>query len=101
MSARARARGRRARALPALQVNLAQIAEVIDRYIRERLFGEPFDPFAGSDWKILLCYNSIVTEHVVQQVGRLVLEIERGAFADLCRFAELTESGFKGEFDFG
>ena len=24
-----------------------------------------------------------------------------GTFADLSRFAELTESGFKGEFDFG
>ncbi len=76
-----RVAGRQTRALPALQVNLAQIAEVIDRYIRERLFGEPFDPFAGSDWKILLCYNGIVTDHVVQQVGRLVLEIERGTVA--------------------
>ena len=76
-----RVAGRQTRALPALQVNLAQVAEIIDRYIRERLFGEPFDPFAGNDWKILLCYNGIVTEHVVQQVGRLVLEIERGTVA--------------------
>lgn len=70
--------GKQTRALPALQVNLAAIASTVDRYIRERLFGEPFDPFAGDDWKVLLCLNGAVTEHVVKQVGELVYRIETG-----------------------
>lgn len=73
-----RVSGKRTRTLPALQVNLAQIAVAIDRYIRERLFGEPFDPFNGNDWKILLCRNGLVTEHIVKQVGELVWSIENG-----------------------
>lgn len=71
--------GKATRAMPALQVNLAQIAGAIDRFIRNGLFGEPFDPFRGSDWKILLCLNGIVTNHVVEQIGRLVYRIETGA----------------------
>ena len=70
--------GNRTKARPALQVNLAQIAAVVDRFIRTRLFGEPFDPLQGSDWKILLCLNGTVTEHIVQQVGELVYRIETG-----------------------
>lgn len=70
--------GKATRALPALQVNLAAIACMVDRFIRERLFDEPFDPFNGEDWKVLLCLNGVVTEHVIQQVARLVYRIEAG-----------------------
>ena len=70
--------GKQTRAMPALQVNLAAIASAVDRYIRERLFSEPFDPFAGDDWKVLLCLNGAVTEHIVKQVGELVYRIETG-----------------------
>lgn len=70
--------GRQMRTLPALQVNLAQVADAIDRYIRERLFGEPFDPFAGNDWKVLMGCGGLVTKHVVSQVGELVWSIEKG-----------------------
>ena len=72
----ARVGGKQSRALPALQVNLAQVAEAIDRYIRDRLFGEPFDPFNGNDWKVLLGCGGLVTEHVVRQVGKLVWSVE-------------------------
>jgi len=41
------------RAMPALQIHLSQIAAAVDRFIRERLFGEPFDPFCGYDPKFL------------------------------------------------
>ena len=74
----ARVGGKQARALPALQVNLAEVAAVVDGYVREGLFGEPFDPLAGNDWKILLCLNGHVTQHVVRQVGELVWAIETG-----------------------
>lgn len=70
--------GKQTRRMPALQVNLAQITEVLDRYIRQGLFAQPFDPFNGSDWKVLLCANGIVTQHIIQQVGELVHAIETG-----------------------
>lgn len=68
--------GKQTSAMPALQIHLAKIAAVVDRFIRERLFNEPFDPFSGNDWKILLCRNGTITNHIVKQVGELVYWIE-------------------------
>ena len=70
--------GKATRALPALQVNLAANASKVDVFIRERLFGEAFDPFHDDDWKVLLCLNGLVTEHIIKQVGELVYKIETG-----------------------
>lgn len=70
--------GKQTRTMPALQIHLSRIAAAVDRFIREGLFGEPFDPPSGNDWKILLCLNGKVTEHIIQQVGELVYRIENG-----------------------
>ena len=60
-----------------LQINEAGIAASIDRYIRNRLFGRPFDPFHDSDWKILLAKDGIVTKHIVEQVARAIFRQEK------------------------
>ena len=39
---------------PIMQTHKAVIAGWIDRYIRERLFGAPFDPFENENWRVLL-----------------------------------------------
>lgn len=62
--------GKRAtRELPTLQINQTDIVRLLDTYIRTRLFGQPFDPFHGSDWKILLSKNGIVTQHIVKEMS--------------------------------
>lgn len=58
--------------LPAMQINEAQIVRAIDIYIRTRLFGEPFNPFNGADWKVLLAKNGVVTEHIVKELAQAV-----------------------------
>ena len=55
--------------LPTLQINQADIVRLLDTYVRTRLFGRPFDPFRGSDWKILLSKNGIVTQHIVKEMS--------------------------------
>ncbi len=60
---------RATRELPTLQINQADIIRLLDGYIRTRLFGQPFDPFSGADWKILLAKNGIVTQHIIQQMS--------------------------------
>ena len=70
-----RIRGRQI-SLPTMQMNLAQLAHVVDHFIRERLFTRPFDPFHDADWKLLLCLNGVVTQHIVQQIGELVYRLE-------------------------
>lgn len=39
---------------PFLQVQLPQITSWLDRYIRDRLFNQQFDPLADENWRVLL-----------------------------------------------
>ncbi|MCR5076803.1 MAG: DEAD/DEAH box helicase family protein [Prevotella sp.] len=62
--------------LPNLQINEAQVVGTVDTYIRTRLFGEPFNPFASNDWKILLAKNGVVTKHVVRELARAIFALQ-------------------------
>lgn len=73
--------------LPTLQVNQSAIVGLIDRYIRTTLFGEPFNPFAGNDWKILLAAGGIVTQHIVKELS---LAIHRMQESVMTGEAEVT-----------
>ena len=59
---------------PHIQINRAQLADGIDRYIRTRLFGQPLDPFVDENWRVLLV--DLVTEHVMKVWARKLLENE-------------------------
>ena len=62
--------------VPNLQINEAKTIAVVDQYIRTRLFGEPFNPFNGSDWKILLSKNAIVTTHIIEEMARAIFHLQ-------------------------
>ena len=62
--------------VPNLQINEARTIAVVDRYIRTRLFGRPFNPFNGSDWKILLSKDAIVTRHIIEEMARAIFNIQ-------------------------
>ena len=49
---------------------------VVDMYIRTRLFGRAFNPFNGSDWKILLSKDAIVTKHIIEEMARAIFNIQ-------------------------
>jgi len=59
---------------PHIQINRAQLAEGIDRYIRTRLFSQPLDPFDDENWRVLLV--DLVTEHIMKVWARKLLEAE-------------------------
>ena len=60
---------RSTRTFPTLQINQPSIIRVLDDYIRTRLFGQPFNPFEGNDWKILLAKNGVVTSHIIREMS--------------------------------
>jgi len=62
--------------VPNLQINEARMVAVVDRYIRTRLFGQPFNPFNGSDWKILLSRDAVVTKHIIEEMARAIFNIQ-------------------------
>lgn len=66
----------RRQGFPTIQINGAQTVQVMDWYIREKLFAMPFDPFLGSDWKILLAKDGIVTKHIVEQFAVAIYKMQ-------------------------
>lgn len=62
--------------VPNLQINEARMIAVVDRYIRTRLFDQPFNPFNGSGWKILLSKDAIVTKHIIEEMARAIFNIQ-------------------------
>ena len=71
--------GKQTRRMPSFQVNLSQIAASIDAFIRNKLFGEAFDPMSANDWKVLLCLNGVVTKHIIMQVGEALYRLEQSS----------------------
>lgn len=63
--------------VPNLQINEARTIAVVDRYIHTRLFGQPFNPFNGSDWKILLSKDAIVTKHIIEEMARAIFNMQQ------------------------
>ena len=62
--------------VPNLQINEAQTIAAVDRYIRKRLFEQTFNPFNGSDWKILLSKDAIVTKHIIEEMARAIFNLQ-------------------------
>lgn len=59
---------------PYIQINRAELAEGIDTFIRQHLFGRELDPLADENWRVLLI--DPVTEHVIKVWARAILEAE-------------------------
>lgn len=83
------------RPLPTLQINQPDILRIIDRFIRTRLFKEPFDPFADNDWKILLARNGVVTQHIVRELSIAIHKMQENvmsseAVVELIPFSSVT-----------
>ena len=66
----------RRQGFPTIQINGAQTVQVMDWYIREKLFSAPFNPFQGNDWKILLAKDGIVTNHIVEQFAVAIYKMQ-------------------------
>ena len=89
--------------VPNLQINEARTIAVVDRYIRTRLFGQPFNPFNGSDWKILLSKDAIVTKHIIEEMARAIFNIQNNIMTTDAQvlhtpFSSLTEIKMRESF---
>lgn len=60
---------------PLLVTHRARIAAWVDRYVRDRLFGEPFDPTLDEGWRVLLLPG--VAEHVAGVFSTALVEAQQ------------------------
>lgn len=63
---------------PYMQFDTATLAGWLERYIRERLFNEPFDPLADENWRLLLLQP--VVEHITEKFALALVESEECAW---------------------
>ena len=63
--------------MPVFQIGEAMLMQTLDRYIRQRLFGQDFDPFIGNDWKILLAQNGVVTQHIIKVMSQELFNLQQ------------------------
>lgn len=82
--------------VPNLQINESQTIAAVDRYIRTRLFEQTFNPFNGSDWKILLSKDAIVTKHIIEEMAHAIFNLQNNIMTTDAqvihtRFSSVTE----------
>ena len=99
----ARISQRKNKVFPALQVNNVGIVTAADTYIRHRLFGGEFDPFADNNWKVLLLKNGLVTDHIVKEIGKAIFEMQQSvksteAQVEKRYFSEVAELRMRENF---
>lgn len=68
---------RKTKTFPVMQINNLEVVKVIDKYIRTKLFNIPFDPFVDNNWKVLLLKNGIVTQHIVKEIAKVIIDMQK------------------------
>ena len=68
--------GRKERVFPRLQVNNAEIAGLVDDYIRHKLFNEEFDPMHENNWRILFLSESKIISHIMKNVSKAIYDMQ-------------------------
>ncbi|MFZ3071762.1 MAG: restriction endonuclease subunit R, partial [Thermodesulfobacteriota bacterium] len=61
---------------PVMQINNAALAGVVDDFIKNRLFNQPFDPFADNNWRVLLLSKAGITEHIIKEVSQIIYDMQ-------------------------
>lgn len=61
---------------PFMQMNTAQLAALIDKFIKNRLFDTPFNPFEDNNWRVLLLRNSLIVNHIIEQISKAIYEMQ-------------------------
>ena len=68
--------GKKTKEFPMMQVNNAELMGLIDNYIRQKLFDEPFNPMENENWRILLMSENSIINHIVKQISKLIYEMQ-------------------------
>ncbi|MBM3241809.1 restriction endonuclease subunit R [Candidatus Poribacteria bacterium] len=67
---------RRTKDFPVMQINQAALAGLIDDFIRNKLFKEPFNPFVDDNWRVLLLSQAGITQHIIKEINKSIYEMQ-------------------------
>jgi type III restriction enzyme len=72
----ARVGARKTRSFPVMQVNQANLLQVIDEFIRMRLFKQPFNPMEDENWRVLLISRAGITEYLIKEISKIIYDMQ-------------------------
>lgn len=72
----ARVGTRKTRNFPTMQINQASLLQVIDDFIRTRLFKQPFNPLEDENWRVLLLSRAGITEYLIKEISKIIYEMQ-------------------------
>jgi len=67
---------RKVKRFPFMQINTAELAEAVDKYIKNRLFEQRFNPLIDDNWRILLLNNIGIIEHIIKELSKIIYELQ-------------------------
>jgi type III restriction enzyme len=56
-----------------MQINQANLVQLIDDFIRHKLFNQEFNPLEDNNWRVLLLSQTGITEHIIKELRRLAI----------------------------
>lgn len=67
---------RKVKRFPFMQINIAELASTVDRYIKSRLFEQKFNPLVDDNWRVLLLNNIGIIEHIIKELSKVIYELQ-------------------------
>ncbi|MEM4397175.1 MAG: DEAD/DEAH box helicase family protein [Candidatus Woesearchaeota archaeon] len=68
--------GKKSKTYPIMQINNSFIAQLVDEYIRKKLFNQDFDPLKEQNFKILILTQERVTKHILKNVSQVIYDLQ-------------------------
>lgn len=61
---------------PVMQINQANLVQLIDDFIRHKLFNQEFNPLEDNNWRVLLLSQTGITEHIIKELSKALYEMQ-------------------------
>lgn len=61
---------------PIMQINQANLVQLIDDFIRHKLFNQEFNPLDDNNWRVLLLSQTGITEHIIKELSKALYEMQ-------------------------
>ena len=87
---------RKTKPFPIMQINNADLARLIDEYVRHRLFNTEFNPMEGNNWRVLLLYKEGITQHIAREISEVIYNLQNNVDVSEAKvekkyFSEISE----------
>ena len=86
---------KRKTSMPVMQIDNIMLVSVLDKFIRTKMFDQPFDPMEGSNWRILILSAAKIIDHVMMELSKAINEMQNNidvseAIVEKRYFSEIT-----------